>query len=204
MCVYHVLSNVSTHTIAVDLKKINGIPTELSPSSLQPSFQLVSSIFLSIFAHRQHLFLSHRIHFCCFHLSPSTCVVSFVLSGSLKHLTPHLAPCIDLAAGNIPITCDSHSHRLPLSLPLKHTHTQILTRLGGGGGECVILSYFEAAWLAVWQSKCTGRFGSSFPACLRSSTAGGVALRVCILNAPLASMREIIGRINCGCRAEWE
>lgn len=45
---------------------------------------------------------------------------------------------------------------------------------------------------------------SSSSSCLRSSVAGSLAQWVCILNAPLASMREMIGRINCGWRAEWE
>lgn len=56
-------------------------------------------------------------------------MVSFVLSGSREHLTPHLAPCIDLAAGNTPIRCDSHSRHLPLTLLLKraHTHTHART-----------------------------------------------------------------------------
>lgn len=46
---------------------------------------------------------------------------------------------------------------------------------------------------------------SSSSSCLRSSLAGSLLAQwVCILNAPLASMREMIGRINCGWRAEWE
>lgn len=48
------------------------------------------------------------------------------------------------------------------------------------------------------------RSSSSSSSCLRSSLAGSLAQWVCILNAPLASMREMIGRINCGCRVEWE
>lgn len=116
-------------------------------------------------------------------------------------LTLHLVFYIDLASGNISTTCDSHTRFLPGSLAQTDTRDRDINT------SWDVLNVGLTVWCIFWEllglqsgSKNAQWTGS----CLGSSLAGSRAQRVCIPNAPLASKRELIGRINCGCRAEWE
>lgn len=115
----------------------------------------------------------------------------------------------------LPITCASHS--LPLCPPHTHIHkTEILTLLRMcwicDSLHHIIFTTLCVVCLSELLSLQSGSINitqwigsySSSSSCLRLSPAGSLAQWVCILNAPLASMREMIGRINCGWRAEWE